>query len=424
MKENEFLDGVSNIDSDIVERFISMDNRLKNQASKRSIWVRVGALAASFLIVASVVFSIVSNIIPTWNFAHYSVSDIEKLSPSYKAYGYTSAYQTIYIPDEQYLYINEIPDSKYLPVYKYSSTGKALSKKELKNFANGLLPRLSKSLGTDIPKYEIEKDSHLDGDSALKARTSMGDFRIYLQQNKTHNQLELHNNSGDDNKSEIVLGGETVRIDQYLSDEEILESLESIKNKLFDIFRVSFKDAKIVRTFNGNSAKKIRIYLYNEDAHSLNKYIQAPVSDYIEIYFDNFENFEDDIVSNCFSTHSCIYYSENRVSPSRAYDHIAYAKRISLKKAEKLLYKGFVFGGNTCPICTASQERISFEDYDFVGIEYLSNTSYSSDVLPFYAFYKKIKTYSSGTIVYAKTYVPAIQIRGYEAYFESHYDNH
>ena len=34
MKENEFLDGVSNIDPDVVERFVSMDNKLqKDMAS-------------------------------------------------------------------------------------------------------------------------------------------------------------------------------------------------------------------------------------------------------------------------------------------------------------------------------------------------------------------------------------------------------
>lgn len=424
MKENEFLDGVSNIDPDIVERFVSMDNRLKRNTSKRSIWVRVGALAACFALIAGVVLSVISNIVPTWNTAHYSVSDIAKLSSGYKAYGSTNAYKTIYVPDEQYLYIHEIPNSKYLPVYKYSSTGKALSKKELKNFANGFLSRLSKSLNTDIPDYKIKP--WLDS-KELYADADMGEYSINLSQDKTRNAFWFSNYYGDDNNCEIVLDGETVQIDQRLSDEEILASLETVKNKLFDIFGVSFKDAKIIRDFGGNSshgAEWVYICFYNEDAHPINEYVEQPVSDCIQIRFDNYKNSSNDIVSDSILTDACIYYFKNRVAASRTYDHIANAKRISLKKAEELLYKGFVFGGNTCPICTASQERISFEDYDFVGIEYLSNTSYSSDVLPFYAFYKKNKTNSSGTIVYAKTYVPAIQVSGYEAYFKSHYKNH
>ena len=46
MNENAFLDGISNIENDVVERFISMDNKLKNKARSKSFWIRVGALAA------------------------------------------------------------------------------------------------------------------------------------------------------------------------------------------------------------------------------------------------------------------------------------------------------------------------------------------------------------------------------------------
>ena len=49
MKENEFLDGVSNIEPDVVERFVSMDERLQRKASRskpKSIWLRIGAVAA------------------------------------------------------------------------------------------------------------------------------------------------------------------------------------------------------------------------------------------------------------------------------------------------------------------------------------------------------------------------------------------
>ena len=54
MKENMFLDGVSCIDEDIVERFISMDNELKKKAARRKItsrFLRIGALAASFALI-------------------------------------------------------------------------------------------------------------------------------------------------------------------------------------------------------------------------------------------------------------------------------------------------------------------------------------------------------------------------------------
>jgi hypothetical protein len=72
-----------------------------------------------------------------------------------------------------------------------------------------------------------------------------------------------------------------------------------------------------------------------------------------------------------------------------------------------------------------SQQKISFEDYDFVGIEYISNPNDMSEIIPFYVFYKKLsptQLYRSGN--YAKTYVPAIQVYGYEEYFESQASNH
>ena len=60
MKENEFLDGISNIESDVVERFVSMDNRLQKNANRskiKSAWLRLGAVAACLaLIIVSVMF--------------------------------------------------------------------------------------------------------------------------------------------------------------------------------------------------------------------------------------------------------------------------------------------------------------------------------------------------------------------------------
>ncbi len=61
MKENEFLDGVSNIDPDVVERFISMDNKLQKKANKpksKGIWLRFGAIAACFLLIVSVIIAV------------------------------------------------------------------------------------------------------------------------------------------------------------------------------------------------------------------------------------------------------------------------------------------------------------------------------------------------------------------------------
>lgn len=58
MKENVFLNGVTSIDPDIVERFISMDNKLQKKANKsktKAIWLRLGAIAACFALIVSTI---------------------------------------------------------------------------------------------------------------------------------------------------------------------------------------------------------------------------------------------------------------------------------------------------------------------------------------------------------------------------------
>ena len=60
MKENEFLDGVSNIEPDVVERFVTMDNKLQSRSKRsRNIWIRVLALAACVALVIGVIATVV-----------------------------------------------------------------------------------------------------------------------------------------------------------------------------------------------------------------------------------------------------------------------------------------------------------------------------------------------------------------------------
>lgn len=58
MKEQEFLDGVSQIEADVVESFVAMDARLQRKAGRskaRIIWTRIGAVAACFAVILSAV---------------------------------------------------------------------------------------------------------------------------------------------------------------------------------------------------------------------------------------------------------------------------------------------------------------------------------------------------------------------------------
>ena len=124
-----------------------------------------------------------------------------------------------------------------------------------------------------------------------------------------------------------------------------------------------------------------------------------------------------------------VYYFKNRSNIGDIqYDAVANARRISVSEAEALLYNGYVFGGHSCPLCMLAQDKIDFEGYDFVDIEYVfeySNKNGTPSIgIPFYAFYKNIGTSENGNTIYAKTYVPAIEVSGYEEYFESQKGKH
>ena len=58
MREQDFLDGVSLIEADVVESFVAMDARLQRKAGRskaKIIWTRIGTVAACFVVILSAV---------------------------------------------------------------------------------------------------------------------------------------------------------------------------------------------------------------------------------------------------------------------------------------------------------------------------------------------------------------------------------
>ena len=438
MKEHEFLDGVSQIEADVVESFVAMDVRLQRKAGRsksQRAWMRVGAVAACFAVIVGAVM-VVPTLwrmvtlpdVPTWDNPPYTAEEISKLFPMTLEGVATNAYTQVYVPDAKYLYIDEIPDDDYMNIYGYREIENELNQEEFKAFIDGILPPLADSLQVNVPQYQIE-ENHYDTGSTLSVSMETGVYSIHTYQKTTGSTFRLYNISGWNRK--IILDGETVQVDQRLSDKEIIESIQSIKSKLFDIFNVSFTDVRIIREYDGYSkygAEWVEIYFFDEDAHPLNVMRSRPISDYICISFDNNENYAGDIVSNGILTVPTIVYFDRHNDVMETYPVIAQAKRISLKEAEALLYNGYVFGGHSCPLCMAAQDKVSFDGYDFVDMEYVLGVDTKKGqplmALPFYAFYKKIGTSENGNSIYAKTYVAAIEVGGYEEYFNSQKDEH
>ncbi len=432
MKKKEWNEGLNYLDPDLIEKHIEQKERLRQKNKKtKSVWLRFGAIAACFLLVIAVPMLQKANLpdVPTWDTAQYSAEDIAKLFDSMKYDGVaTNAYTKIYVPDSKYLYIGNMTDDEYLKLYQHTQTDKELNEVELNAFIDAFLPKLAESLDAPIPQYSIKENNYSTGNT-LSARVDIGSYYLSASQNSQRNSLGLSKLEGN---RQIVIDGETIQIDQRLSDEEILDSILSIKNKLFGIFGISFSNAKVVRNFGSytkHGVERVDIYFYDESAHDLNSSQPRPITDYIYISFDNFPNYSGDIVSDSILTVSSVHYFKNRSDiGDTQYEVVANAKRISISEAEALLYNGYVFGGHSCPLCMRAQDKIDFEGYDFVDIEYVFEYSNKNETpsigIPFYAFYKNIGISENGNTIYAKTYVPAIEVSGYKEYFESQKDNH
>ena len=440
MREHEFLDAVSHIEADVVESFVAMDARLQKRAGQsraRKVWLRVGAAAASLAVLTGTVSAGMRlwNIAtmpeaPVWADAAYTAEEIAGLFNAMTYLdGATNAYTKVYVSDAEYLYVEDLPEVDSMELYLHDRTDIPMNEDELTDFIDGILPTLAESLQTPAPKYGMEESDS----GVLSTAVEFGAYSMHAFQNRNGNTFRLYGNvSGGDRR--IVLDGKTVQMDQRLSDGEVLENFTSLRDKLFDIFGVSFSDAVIVRKYDGYSeygAGRVDIYFFDEDAHPLNT-MQSdkfkPVSDYLCVSFENYQNYAGDTVSDGVLTVAEITYHQTRKNVSEEYAATGSAELISLEEAEALLYNGYVFGGHSCPLCMAEQSKVSFRGYDFVDIEYVfemdTKTSRPLRGMPFYAFYKKIGRSKNGNAVYAKTYVAAIRVKGYAAYFASQEKEH
>lgn len=425
MSKQAFMRAMNHIDDQTLERYETAKKRFTDQKRRWIPWTAAAACLVLILSVASILL-----IPPIQNTSPYSAQQIADLFPSTESMGGTNAYQKIYVSDDRYLYLNELPDQKYLPVYSYRSSSAKLNISQFERLLQPFSSRLPHALGVgDLPFEISESFSQAFSEDSLIAEGKNEQYHFYAEQFANHHRIYFSKNY--DLSPEIVLNGETVQIDQRQTDEQIIASLSGIKQSLFEIFGKSFTHAKVVRDFDSYSeygASSIFIYFYNESDNALNPVMETPVSDYIMIWFNNDPDRADEHGSDSILCDTTIYYYNARTNRN-PYKTTARVKRISLEEAEALLYKGYVFGGHTCPLCMQEQEKVDFEDYNYVSFTYVfgkekSFPRYPTVGIPFYVFYKQIGTARNGNKIYAKTYVPAIAIDGLEEYFEAQQKDH
>jgi hypothetical protein len=419
MKSQELLEVIGEAQDEYI-----LDARESKQKGTPA-WKKWTALAACICLILGAVwiFRPVTGHYPN---AHYSAYDIADLFPQMLESGTTNAYTEVCVPSSEYLQLNPIPEADTLPIYRYDySRLTTASYNKRKAFVEKTLTNYCAALGIPVPEYQLSAD-----DSRWKIVTPDEYYRFLASSysGRISFQLSVTNQADDPT---IYLNGHAVQVDQRQTDQEILASLEEVKSQLFEIYGVSFSDTKILRFYDGygqTGVDALIIYFYDADGYPLNAFSSEPLSDHIRIYFDNVPNFDGDFVSSTILSKAEIKYVGYTMSPKQLYPQIAKENMISLAEAEKMLYKGYVFGGHSCPLCMAEQEEISFEDYDYVGLEYVFGVGEEGrkyrDVVPFYAFYKAIGTSENGDMIFAKTYVPAIEVSDLEAYFRDQKQSH
>ena len=440
MKKPNFLDGVSYIEPDVVERFVSMDNRLHEKAKKiKAAWLRFGAIAAC---TALIIGATAAMLIPLMRKDHgigmepYSpngepwspvihenidevvlsadeIGDVMGVFTYYK--DSTNQYTKVYASSPQYLYPLPLPNAEYLPIY--SRKLPEPSKAALESFINEYLDTVTDMFGMDHTAYEIIKEEY-----GYRAELGDGDERLRFSTRKEYVYFEkstLHNRR-------MLLNGEMVSFWESETDEQIKEKLQPTIDYVCDSLGKKYDSVKIVRHYSYDQLKNVTVYLYTTEETILpENFYEAPMSsEYVALTFYtdwgqgtycNWGGSEDEAFLSSVALFKMVDH------PSQVYEVTAKSRMISLEEAEALLKKGYVFGGHSCPLCMAMQPEVDFSEYTCVDIEYVFD---DGSCIPFYAFYKYVGETEDGIGQYAKPYVPAVEVKGLEKYFQSQAKEH
>lgn len=435
MSKEKMIDAMGRIDDDLLERYDKIHARLSKKKSPR---IKIAATAAVLCMIIGATIPLLPRqspaspsptVLPS-DPAAYSAQDIADFFAAAKNDSIsTNAYTTHEFPSTAFPTLNPLPTDDHLSIYLRQAQNAAPDQEAFSQFISRSKSDLSNALDMLDPDFRQVSIITHPTDKNLYAELEDPEYRLYWSQGAGLHYFYL--TSGSDERYPIKLNGQPVQIDQQQTDEQITASLSGIQYLLNAIFKTDLPDVKIVRKYDEYSdhgAQWITVYFYDSSAHPLNAVTEPPVTDYICIEFDNAENYAGDIISDDILVKSSIRCYDFTEEDSLRFTETAQAKLITLSEAEAMLHQGQVFGGHSCELCMQLQDKISFEGYDHVSFTYLitpgNDLSKAAEALPFYVFYKKIRSNDNGTDTYARTYVPAIEIYGIEAHFEAQAQSH
>lgn len=439
MNDKNLLDAMSGIDPKLIMG-AAPDAKQKKPAGMA--WVKWVAIAACFCLIVSAIIAIpllqedepgVKPYIPNgepWSpVIHADVGEVilnadqvgGVFDSTYDSNG-TNQYTKIYASDPAYLYLTPLPDAEYLPIY--SSGNLDASQSDLQYFIDKYIDAATSFFGINSKDYEIEKEEYWDDSFYYEAEIIEGKEHITF--NADGNQLHFRYYNLADKR--LKLRGNTVSIMESDTDEQIKEKLSDTISYVCSSFDKKYSDIKIYRSYSYEQLWYVTVYLYTEEKTIFpSDFSLSPMtSEYIALtfYTDSGSGTRyhwGGSKEEAFLVDIDLY--ETVQNWNDYYTVEAKAKILTLQEAEQLLEKGYVFGGHSCPLCMAAQPEVDFSDYTYVDVEYVSDMM-GELCIPFYAFYKRIGTTEHGIDTYAKTYVPAVQVNGYEEYFENQKENH
>lgn len=414
----------------------------KAKKSKKSLWLRFGLIAACIALVLSVIavamllreneLKITSSgsdgeLFPLIDFpirdASLSANEVASIfDNAIDGVNGTNQYTEIYTSDPKHLNIASLPTTEYLPIY-YSNKS-AASKKELQKFIDKYLDLSTSFFGISSKSYKIQEYEVWQGEDCYIAE--IRGEKAGINFSSANNKLSFSNyNLGE---KRLNINGSMISIMESDSDKQIKKKLSDTVSYLNEFFGKNYSYIKIHRIYSDKQLRTIEVYLYSSEQTIFSEsFSNAPMtSDYICLKFctdwgegtiRNWGGSKEEAFLTDFSLYETLQDWKNY------YNGTVNVKMLTLQKAEELLEKGYVFGGHSCPLCMAEQPEVDFGEYDYVDIEYVFSPNRKISI-PFYAFYKYIGESDNGFKIYAKTYVAAIEVSGYEEYFKVQKNNH
>lgn len=429
MSKEKFISAVGEIDESVFARYNEVEQKILKRAVLKKRVLRVVYFAACFCAFAGIMITAVRSGVfdiqevskppviqevskpPVNEKLFFTAKEIASIFSGYESEG-ISSYETVYAPDNEYFSSDKMQYTEFATVYRENDYGCPTDEKEFKSFTDDITGRFAHYIDVPVPEYEIR--------DTLDISIQLDEYLCFSGQTDKYNSFWLVATlNSQSNGAVISLENREISIDQTCSDEEIIKSLEQVKRILFDVFNVEFSEISVNRIYDNsaNRVSQINVLFYNDTYRSFMNY-----KDFIALRFKPYDN---SVYSKYFDC-TLIDYKQYRVETDKLLSSIPEIRQITVEEAEELLFKGYTFGGHSCPICMSEQKKVDFVDYDCVNIKYFifSSQDVSEVYIPFYAFYKQIGVAENGNIEYAVTYVPAIEVSGYEEYFENQKKNH